>query len=280
MVVLHTNILSARAGSALQQNQKRSAQAIERLSTGLRINRAVDDPSGLIAATQLSSEITTLAAQQSGDDRLYLKAALAGGILEVASDVLRQARGIVLENANSAAVTDEKLGANQMMLDAIIDGLERIGINSTFMGQALFADTVSTEPGPQRDIPRTTLSPHVTGSVTDSQSMESFTLADLRSGGQLADNVNPEMAAKVIDEAIKQIASQRSDLGNFQHSLVSMGNVRQNTIYNLSDALSRIQDTDFAVETASLARGQMLSNTASATMAIANVQPRTALRLL
>ncbi len=75
-----TNIASLQGQISLQQTQAREQTAIQRLSTGLRINSAADDPSGLIAATSLKSDINTLDAQQSGDDRLYSKAALADNI--------------------------------------------------------------------------------------------------------------------------------------------------------------------------------------------------------
>ena len=278
---INTNIASLVGQNALRQNQAGAATSLQRLSTGLRINSAADDPSGLIAATGLNSEITKLAAQQSGDDRLFIKAAFAGGALGVVSGVLQRAKSITVENANRAALTDTQRDANQRVLDAIVSGIERLGAGTTFLGERVFGPNVqlqsdasgtSTTTG---DLDTTKL-----GGVFDPLSGETYSLADLQTGGALADNANPALAAKVVDAAIKQITSQRADLGAFQNTLKTMGNVRDVTRENLSSALSQIQDTDFASETASLMRNQILSQTAIAATAIANRQPQSALQLL
>ena len=124
------------------------------------------------------------------------------------------------------------------------------------------------------------LDPTQLGAVFDPFSGEAYSLADLQTGGALASNFNPELAARVVDAAIKQISGVRADLGAFQNTLKTMGNVRDVTRENLSSALSEIQDTDYATEMLSFTRNQMLSQTAIAATAIANRTPQQALGLL
>jgi flagellin len=280
-MTINTNVASMQSRLALQQAQSRSATSIQRLSTGLRINSAKDDPSGLIAATELSSNISQLAAQQTGDDRLYLKAGFADGVLGVVSGVLLEAKSITLQNANGSAVTQKQVDANQRVLDAIVDGISRVGTGTTFIGQRLFGpNVVLASDASGASTGTSDLDPTKVGQIVDQNTGQEYSLADLRTGGALADNADPELAAKVVEAAIKQIAGQRASLGNFQNTLKAMGNVRDITRTNLADALSQIQDTDFAAETTSLVRNQMLAQTSIAATAIANSQPRAVLSLL
>src|SRR5436305_1688850 len=130
-MTINTNVASIVGQAAFRQNQAHAATSLQRLSTGLRINSAADDPAGLIAATGLSSEITKLAADQTGDDRLFIKAAFADNVLGVVSAVLRSAKQITVQSANGAALTDTQRDANQRVLDAIVSGIERIGAGTT-----------------------------------------------------------------------------------------------------------------------------------------------------
>src|ERR1700755_2933352 len=110
-MTINTNIASMQGQIALRQAQAASATSLQRLSTGLRINSAKDDPSGLIAVTDLNSEITKLAGQQTGDDRLFIKAGYADNVLGVVSDVLRRAKSITVQNANTSALSEKQIDA-------------------------------------------------------------------------------------------------------------------------------------------------------------------------
>jgi flagellin len=278
---INTNVAALQGQIALQQDQTRAQTSLKRLSTGLRINSAADDPAGLIAATGLTSELTKLGAQQSGDDRLFIKASLADDVLGVVSNVLRTAKSIAVQNANSAALSQRQIDANQISLDAIVDGITRINAGTTFLGQRIFGSNVQLSSDASGASTGTAdLDPTKLGAVFDPFSGQTYTLADLRSGGALADNANPAIADQVVTTALKQIAGDRASLGDFQNTLISMGNVRDITRENLADALSQIQDTDVAEETVSYVRNQTLSQAAISTMAIANHQPTNVLSLL
>jgi len=280
-MTINTNISAVRGQVSSRQAAVRSAISLERLSTGLRINHASDDPSGLVAATALTSEIAKLAAEQSGDDRLFIKAAFAGAVLGSVSDALRRVNSINVQNANSDALSDAQRDANQRVVDAIVTGIEHVGVGTTLLGERLFgagsqlqsvASNASTETGD--------LDPTRIGVIFDPLTGENYSLADLRTGGALADGANTELAGKVIEASINQIAGVRGDLGSFQQTLVSLGNVRGVAQENLASALSQIQDADYAVEVAEFVRNQTLAQTSIAATAIANRQARNVLSLL
>src|SRR5256714_7898181 len=130
---------------ALKQSQARSATPLGRLPPGRPINSPADDPSGSIAATGLNSEITKLAAQQTGDNRLYIKAAFAEGVLGAVSGVLQHAKSITVQNASHATLTDTQRDANQHVLDAIVSGVERVGAGTTFLGERLFGAQLQSD---------------------------------------------------------------------------------------------------------------------------------------
>src|SRR3954468_20483186 len=100
-MTINTNVASIVGQDAFRQNQAHAATSLQRLSTGLRINTAADDPAGLIAATGLSSELSKLTGDQNADQRLLFKAAFADNVLGAVSDVLRHAKSITVQNANS-----------------------------------------------------------------------------------------------------------------------------------------------------------------------------------
>ncbi len=280
-MTINTNIASLQGQAAIAQNEAQSQVSLQRLSTGLRINSAADDPSGLIAATGLSSEIAKLAGQQTGDARLYTKAAFADGVLGVVSGVLESAKSITVQDANHSALNQTQLDGNQQILDAIVDGIGRIGLSTTFLSQRLFGPNVVLQSDASGAETTTgDLDPTTIGQVRDPLSGQTYSLADLRTGGALADNADPKIADEVVEASIKQISGQRAALGSFQNTLSSIGNVRQITQENLADALSQIQDTDFASETASYVRSSLLTQTSIATTAIANSQPNALLSLL
>ena len=155
------------------------------------------------------------------------------------------------------------------------------GIGTTFDGQSLFGGSVvlaSDASGAQTTTGN--LDPSTIGLVFDPKTQQAYSLADLRSGGALADNANPQLADEVVDASIQQLASMQASLGSFQQTLSAMGDVRQVMTENLTDALSQIEDTDFASEASEFVRDQTLSASGTAVLAVANSQPQQMLSLL
>ncbi len=137
MTRINTNVSSLVAQNTLGRSNASLNQALTRLSTGLRINTGKDDPAGLIASENLRSDITTIRRAISNTDRANQVIATADSALGQVSSLLNDIRGLVTESANSGALSEEQLAANQLQLDSSLEALNRIAQTTTFQGRRL-----------------------------------------------------------------------------------------------------------------------------------------------
>jgi len=137
MSTINTNVQSMIAQRVLGQNTGDMNTALERLSTGVRINSGKDDPAGLIASENLRSEEKSLEAAISNAERADQVINIAeGGLKEVNSQLL-ELQSLVTESANESGLSQEEKEANQQEIDAILDSIDRIASTTTFQGQKL-----------------------------------------------------------------------------------------------------------------------------------------------
>ena len=113
------------------------AVRLERLSTGLRINRGADDPAGLITSERLRSEIRGIDQAITNSQRASSVIAVAEGALIEVSDLLNSIKGLVVEAANTGGVSDEEIAANQLQVDSAIESITRIANSANFGGLKL-----------------------------------------------------------------------------------------------------------------------------------------------
>lgn len=138
---INTNVEAIRALGRLGQNNLDLQTRLERLSTGLRINRGKDDPAGLIASEILRSEIHGLGQAIENSSRAINVISTAEGSLNELSALLLNLRDLVVGTANEGALTDEEVNANQQEIDALISSIDRIANNTTFGGLKLLDGT-------------------------------------------------------------------------------------------------------------------------------------------
>lgn len=138
---INTNVEAIRALGRLGRNQLDLQTRLERLSTGLRINRGKDDPAGLIASEILRSEIRGLGQAIENSSRAINVISTAEGALNEVSSLLLGLRDLVVGTANEGALTDEEVSANQQEIDALISSIDRIANNTTFGGSKLLDGT-------------------------------------------------------------------------------------------------------------------------------------------
>jgi len=137
MTRINTNVSSLVAQNTLGRSNSDLNQALTRLSTGLRINTGRDDPAGLIASENLRSDITAIRSAISNTDRANQVIATADSALGQVSSLLNDIRGLVTESANTGALSDEQIAANQLQLDSSLEALNRIAQTTTFQGRRL-----------------------------------------------------------------------------------------------------------------------------------------------
>ncbi|HZZ44527.1 MAG TPA: flagellin [Tepidisphaeraceae bacterium] len=290
---------------ALSRAQSSMATSIQRLSTGLRINSAADDPAGLIAATHLSADLVSIQAKRQAEQMDYYKAMVADGSYSAVSDLLQNAQSLLLQSQAGPSAAIAGTDSLQSQMDDAFDGIDHIAATMSMDGSRLLAGTTTLgSPGtpPSGDDPGTP-STQITlkrtdtftlGSYTDPNDPDhpTYTLADLSSGGALSisspsanssltSDQRADLAQKVLSTAITQVASQRADVGSFmRYTVQSDTNVLDNEEENMSAALSQIQDADYATEVSNYVRQQSLIQSNTAVLAYGIQQSRQTLSLL
>jgi len=137
MARINTNVASLIAQRGLAQSQNALNTSLERLSTGLRINSGADDPAGLIASEGLKSEISGINQGISNSQQASNVISTAEGALSEVSSLLLTIKGLVVESANSGALSPDEIAANQLQIDSAVQSITRISNTTTFAGLPL-----------------------------------------------------------------------------------------------------------------------------------------------
>jgi flagellin len=242
---------------SVQNAFQRLANVSVKLATLQRINRASDDPAGLIAMEELSNELSAVRAATESANRTRAFAQVADSALSSAGDLLTNIQTNLVA-ASSDTLSAEEREALQYEIDASLDALNRLG-DATLGGRQIFGESaqflVGTDP--------TNVETLTLPAVDDSLGGGSGVLADLRSGGT-ASVVSGDLGAafQIVEEARSQLITARAEVGAFESFVVdSTQRVLQGMEVNLASALSSIRDADVAAETSSLVRETILSQT-------------------
>lgn len=270
MTVINTNISALRAQNASVQANNSLGTAMERLSTGSRINRAGDDAAGLAIATSMTSQIRGMnQAVRNANDGIALLQTAEGALDEV-TNMLQRVRELAVQ-AGSDTYSEEDRDNIQLEVDALAEQMANIIDNTRFNGVELFnGDDITIQAGASF------------GGVDDAIEIE---LADLDSGDfdfdlTGADGSGARDALEDIDALLEDLSAARATFGAGQNRLESAINNLTNVSTNLADARSRIMDTDYSAETTALAKSQILSQASTAMLAQANQSQQNVLSLL
>ncbi len=134
---INTNVPAVIAQRHLSVSQRALAISLERLSSGLRINRGADDPAGLIVSERLRSEISAVGQAIDNSLRAINVIATTEGALDEVSALLTDIQALVVEGANKGVLSEEEIDANQLQIDSAIESISRIANTSTFAGRKL-----------------------------------------------------------------------------------------------------------------------------------------------
>ena len=244
---ISSNIHSLRAQRAYQSASQRRGQLLAQLSTGLRINRASDDPAGLIAAEQLAQTLAVLDAETSANQRASDQATTADGALGQVSDLLAQAKSLVSANANSGGLSADEMSANQMEIDSILSAVNRLSTSTSFGGRKLLDGSATLSASGKSFAIESSAAANL--GKTDAAG-KTYTFADLKSGNSLSTlGGNAATAGAVVDQAINDVATRRASLGAFdKYTLQTRINGVAASRGQLLSAVSLIRDTDYALD--------------------------------
>src|SRR6478752_7292343 len=134
MARINTNVASITAQRGLAKSQKSLSDTLQRLSSGLRINRGADDPAGLIASEGLRSEITGINQAVDNSQRASNVISTTEGALNEVASLLLNDKGLVVQAANSGALSPDEIAANQLQVDSAVESITRISNTTTFAG--------------------------------------------------------------------------------------------------------------------------------------------------
>ena len=281
---INTNVMSLTAQRNLLAANQQVNRSMERLSSGLRINRGADDPAGLIMSERLRSEKVALQTAINNNIRATNLLSTAEAGLSEISSLLLDIQGLVDVAANSGGMTSDDIAANQLLLDEAVDSITRIAGGTQFNGKKLLDGSLAGGAKFQigAEISSTNqITVAIQGVDADSLGVTAV-LSTLKSGGSNAlDNDNLVAAASIVKEAIATVSSLRSRLGAVQaNTLQSQIRSLSTTLENITSAESAIRDTDFAQETANMTRAQILVQAGISVLAMANSAPQNVLALL
>ncbi len=273
MNVVNTNISALRATNASVSAGKMLGNAAERLSTGKRINSAADDAAGLAIAASFTSQIRGMAqGVRNANDGISLSQTAEGALDEV-TNMLQRMRELSVQRANETYSTEDVANID-LERDALASQINSVVANTAFNGINLFSTA--------------------TNDITIQAGAETVDAIDLTlpeldvAGGSLAAVVTfgatpAAVTAATLDEydtAIGAVTTARAGLGAFQNRLQSAVNNLTSVSTNLTDARSRIMDTDYSAETTALAKAQILGQASTAMLAQANQSQQNVLSLL
>lgn len=275
------NIFSITAQRALGNNNFRLGQSLERLSSGLRINRAADDAAGLAISESLRADIRSLnQALRNANDGISL-INTAEGALSEQSNLLVRMRELAAQAATGTVGSQERQTINREF-SALRDEIDRISAVSEFNGQALVNGGLSSAATSSVVIQigihstandRINLNTAVDLTAIDSTGLNISNLSVAFASSALA-------ALSQLDSAIAIVTDGRGRLGAVQNRLATSISNLQIASENLSAAESQIRDADFAYEISQFTRNQILVQASTAILAQANLVPQTVLQLL
>lgn len=294
MSVINTNITSLIAQQNLSKSQSSLTTAMQRLSSGSRINSAKDDAAGQAIANRMTAQVTGLnQASRNANDGISL-AQTAEGALNQVNDNLQRIRELTMQ-AQNGTNSSADIDSIQKEVNQRLQEIDRVTSKASFNGNNLFNGAsatsfdiqVGTNDGDQITIDI---------GVSKSAGATSATGWNMYSATATAGSTNTQIASRgvstngfdvlssnalaTLDKKLSAVDSARSDLGALQNRFQSAIDNIDTTATNLSAARSRIQDADYAQEVSSMTRAQILQQAGTSVLAQANRTPQSVLSLL
>ena len=280
--VINTNTMSLVTRNNLNKSQSVLGTAIERLSSGLRINSAKDDAAGQAIANRFSSQIRGLnQAARNANDGISIAQTAEGALSEINTNIQR-IRELTVQALNDTNSKDDRASIKNEV-DARVSEIDRIISQTKFNDTTVFEKTTSLKiqvganDGQMINIDLKKITVDDTGDVALNLKGFGDSIKDIDTG--INDAGNTGLLGK-LESALNEVDKLRSGLGAIQNRFESTINNINNTSNNLSAARSRIEDADYAEEVSNMTRGQILQQAGNSVLAQANQVPQSVLSLL
>ncbi|WP_209121466.1 flagellin [Alkalihalobacillus sp. BA299] len=268
-MIINHNLNAMNAHRQMGMNVNANGKSMEKLSSGLRINRAGDDAAGLSISEKMRAQVRGLEqASRNAQDGISL-IQTAEGALNETHDILQRMRELAVQAANDTNVTADR-DALKDELDELVNEINRIASSTTFNEQKLLNGslTANFQIGADEGVKLTLTIATMNATAL---SVNALSLGTHTAAGS---------AVSLIDAAIKTVSAERSKLGANQNRLEHTIKNLDNASENIQASESRIRDVDMAKEMMNFTRSNILNQASQAMLAQANQQPQAVLQLL
>ena len=288
-MIINHNMSAMFAQRALFGNNGQVDGNMERLSSGLRINRAGDDASGLAVSEKLRAQIRGLnrAEANAQDGIAFIQT--TEGYLQETQDVLQRLRELAVQASNGVYTPEDRMQI-QVEVSQLVDEINRIASHAQFNGLNILTGRFAQDTG--ENLVAASMWVHIGANMDQRERLFVGTMTAQGLGIQsphglphaatfisLSTPDRANMSIGVVDEALKKLNKQRADLGAYQnrlsHAIVGLSVGAE----NLQASESQIRDTDMAAEMVEFVKNQILVQSATAMLAQANAKPQSVLQL-
>ncbi|MFP4301599.1 MAG: flagellin [Alkalispirochaetaceae bacterium] len=284
MIINHN--MSAEFASRQNNQNVRGVQGnVEKLSSGMRINRAGDDASGLAVSEKLRSQVRGLqqASRNAADGVSFIQT--SEGYLQETTDVLQRLRELAVQSANGIYTAEDRMQI-QVEVSQLVDELDRVASHAQFNGMNMLTGRFAREDA--ENVVTGSMYFHIGANMDQRERVYIGTMTAIALG--VRDGNNDVMSISTpnsanssigtIDAALRVVNKQRADLGAYQNRLEMAITGIDVGAENLAAAESRIRDTNMAEEVVDFTKNQILVQSSTAMLAQANQQPQSVLQLL
>ncbi len=252
---------AVRSASDARRAMERS---LERLATGKRINRASDDPAGMVAVNGLAAQRKTLTERIKTFELNALSVGARDGALAAVGDLVAQLDGYVVSAANRGGMGAAELDAMQLDVDSIVKAIDHLSYTEKYGQDLILRGWNAASLG-----------------VSTDKNGDRVSLASLLKGGKLdLASGDLETAQRVVRDSLSSIATSRAKAGSDVKSVDSQIRSLQEELINTTDAQSRIEDADYASEVSELVRRQVMTSAADFVMKMTMDLQRQSIQML
>ncbi len=263
-----------------------SANNMAKLSSGMRINKAGDDASGLAVSEKMRSQIRGLqqASRNASDGISFIQT--AEGFLQETTDIVQRIRELAVQSSNGIYTSEDRMQI-QVEVSQLVDELDRVASHAQFNGMNMLTGRFAADTG--TNTVTASMWIHVGANMDQREQIHIGTMTSDALGmrqlgtGEIMSLSTPEQSNRnigVLDQALKTINKQRADLGAYQNRMEMAIRGIDVGAENLQASESRIRDLDMAKESVDFTKNQILSQASNAMLAQANQRGQSVLQLL
>ena len=278
-ITVNTNIPSLTAQKALNSATNKMNTAMERMSTGLKINSSKDDAAGLAVSTNLDYKVSSLKVAQSNAQMGASMLDTTEGVMTTISDNLVRVRDLVEQAANGTYGADA-LTAINTEIKARLGEIDRVAASTDFNGKKLLDGSITNDIVLQVGITKDDAEQIKISKDLFKKATASALMGENQKFASLADAAAARAFLEKVDTAITAITDRKTQIGGIQAAITSAMDSAHVMQTNLTSASSLIKDADIAEESSNYIKQQILQQTSASLLATANQAPSIALNLV